>query len=119
MEKLVDLTGIRKQWVETQFRGKGGSDVIVSDRLRGRTTKEELLGKMGSHAEGPEIQYGPQQFVPVTRGLGLCEFFFEGDKTKKRISEIAIAWAYPYQAKLATSKITPDYQIWRTKRPKT
>ncbi|KAK8505507.1 hypothetical protein V6N12_075849 [Hibiscus sabdariffa] len=61
---------------------------------------------MGSNYEGHEMQYGSRRFVPATSGVGLCEF----------VLEIPNAWAYPYQAKLAAPKLTPDYQIWRTKR---
>ncbi|KAL4303892.1 hypothetical protein GQ457_10G014080 [Hibiscus cannabinus] len=126
MEKLVTLTGTSKQWVEAQFRGKGGSDAIAWDRLRGwihshpDSRKEvPLLGLWGATGYAPLLvsrKYGSRQFVPATRGLGLCEFVFEGDKTKKKILEIANAWLYPYQAKLAAPKLNPDYQIWRTKR---
>ncbi|KAL4385818.1 hypothetical protein GQ457_15G019960 [Hibiscus cannabinus] len=45
-------------------------------------------------------QYALLQFVPATRGLRLCVFVFENDKSKKQIIEISKAWAYPYQAKL-------------------
>ncbi|KAL4363998.1 hypothetical protein GQ457_04G027510 [Hibiscus cannabinus] len=78
-----------------------------------------LLGLWGATGYAPLLvsrQYGSRQFVPATRGLGLCEFVFEGDKNKKKIVEIANAWLYPYQAKLAAPKLTVDYEIWRTKR---
>ncbi|GMI71424.1 hypothetical protein HRI_000811700 [Hibiscus trionum] len=78
-----------------------------------------LLGLWGATGYAPLLvsrQYGSLQFVPATRGLGLCEFFFKGEKSKKQILEIARAWAHPYQARFGPLRLTSDYQIWRTRR---
>ncbi|KAL4310366.1 hypothetical protein GQ457_01G014970 [Hibiscus cannabinus] len=182
IEEYAALLHLRKVqkfeiYVEAQFKGKGGSDAIAWDRLRGliyshpdprRQVDIFALGiygliifpKVAGHIESSVIDLfgeletglnpvptilaetfrslktlkkhegtyflGCAQLLTVwmhnhlrakaTRGLGLCEFVFEGDKNKKKIVEIDNAWLYPYQAKLAAPKLTLDYLIWRTER---
>ena len=65
-------------------------------------------------------QFAGKQFIPTTGELEQLEFSYEDSTMAKDIDQMVKYWKQTFRVNmgLISSKVTPEYMIWKVRRPR-